>query len=94
MSYLKSLPINSLKIDQTFINNLDRCSVDKSIVKAIITIGSGMSVKVVAEGVETYEQLKELKELNCDYAQGYFIEKPVDKDTFERLLKTPKILKD
>lgn len=94
LSYLKSLPINSLKIDQTFINNLDRCSVDKSIVKAIITIGSGMSVKVVAEGVETYEQLKELKELNCDYAQGYFIEKPVDKDTFERLLKTRKILKD
>jgi len=87
LSYLKNLPINSLKIDQSFINNLHRCSVDRSIVKAIITMGSGMAVKVVAEGVETEEQLLELKQLNCDYAQGYFIEKPMDKDAYERLLR-------
>ncbi|MCU9612468.1 EAL domain-containing protein [Caldibacillus lycopersici] len=87
LSYLKNLPINTLKIDRSFIHNLHLESVDRSIVKAIITMGNGLSVKVVAEGVETLEQIEELKNLNCDYAQGYYIEKPVDQVAFAEVLK-------
>lgn len=58
--------------------------------KAIITMGNGLSVKVVAEGVETYEQLIELKKMNCDYAQGYYIEKPVYPDRFIEIINNKK----
>ncbi|WP_062352118.1 EAL domain-containing protein [Bacillus kwashiorkori] len=87
LSYLKNLPIDSLKIDRTFINNLnEEKTVDRSIVEAIITMGSGLAVKTVAEGVETKEQWQELQKLSCDYAQGYFIEKPIDKMSFTNIL--------
>lgn len=90
LSYLKNLPIDTLKIDRTFINNFKSETVDYSIVKAIITMGNGLSVKVVAEGVETYEQLIELKKMNCDYAQGYYIEKPVHPDRFIEIINNKK----
>jgi len=91
LSYLKNLPIDTLKIDRTFINNFKSETVDYSIVKAIITMGNGLSVKVVAEGVETYEQLIELKKMNCDYAQGYYIEKPVHPDRFIEIIDNKKL---
>lgn len=90
LSYLKNLPINTLKIDRSFINNFKSKTVDYSIVKAIITMGNGLSVKVVAEGVETYEQLIELKKMNCDYAQGYYIEKPISPDRFIEIINNKK----
>lgn len=90
LSYLKNLPIDTLKIDRSFINNFTSETVDYSIVKAIITMGNGLSVKVVAEGVETYEQLIELKKMNCDYAQGYYIEKPVYPDRFIEIMNNKK----
>lgn len=90
LSYLKNLPIDTLKIDRSFINNFKSETVDYSIVKAIITMGNGLSVKVVAEGVETYEQLIELKKMNCDYAQGYYIEKPVHPDRFIEIMNNKK----
>lgn len=90
LSYLKNLPIDTLKIDRSFINNFKSETVDYSIVKAIITMGNGLSVKVVAEGVETYEQLIELKKMNCDYAQGYYIEKPVHPDRFIEIINNKK----
>lgn len=90
LSYLKNLPIDTLKIDRSFINNFTSETVDYSIVKAIITMGNGLSVKVVAEGVETYGQLIELKKMNCDYAQGYYIEKPVYPDRFIEIMNNKK----
>ncbi|MDZ5470280.1 EAL domain-containing protein [Bacillus sp. 31A1R] len=90
LSYLKNLPINTLKIDRSFINNLRLNTSDIAIVKAIITMGHGLAVKVVAEGVETKEQIELLKELKCHYAQGYYIHKPLSSDDFEKgLLATP-----
>lgn len=83
LSYLRNLPIDTLKIDQSFINNLHDDPSDIAIVKAIITMGQGLSVKVVAEGVETREQIDILKELDCNYAQGYFIDKPLESKAFE-----------
>ncbi|MBS4188835.1 EAL domain-containing protein [Bacillus sp. FJAT-49705] len=84
LSYLKDLPINTLKIDRSFINNLRVDTYDIAIVKAIITMGHGLEVKVVAEGVETKEQIELLKELNCHYAQGYYIHRPLPAIDFEK----------
>ncbi|MFE8700316.1 EAL domain-containing protein [Cytobacillus sp. FJAT-54145] len=89
LSYLRNLPINTLKIDRSFINNLKVDTTDIAIVKAIITMGHGLSVKVVAEGVETKEQIELLKQLNCHYAQGFYIHKPLMISDFENnLLQT------
>lgn len=92
LSYLKDLPINTLKIDRTFINNLKVNTSDIAIVKAIITMGHGLSVKVVAEGVETDEQIELLKELECHYAQGFYIDKPMKSEEFENGLAILKAL--
>lgn len=82
LSYLKYLPINTLKIDQSFINNLHQEPSDIAIVRAIITMGQGLDVKVVAEGVESKQQIDILKELKCHYAQGFYIQKPVSPTEF------------
>jgi diguanylate cyclase (GGDEF)-like protein/PAS domain S-box-containing protein len=83
LSYLKSLPIDSLKIDRSFIQQIHEDRSHIAIVKAIITMGYGLRLKVVAEGVETLEQMKLLKRLKCHYAQGYIIFKPLAADEFE-----------
>ena len=88
LSYLRNLPIDTLKIDQSFINNLHDDPSDIAIVKAIITMGQGLSVKIVAEGVETHEQLNLLRDLDCHYAQGYYIQKPMDIIAFEEGFRT------
>ncbi|PLS15504.1 diguanylate cyclase [Bacillus sp. M6-12] len=82
LSYLKSLPIDTLKIDRSFISNL-RDTTDIAIVKAIITMGQGLDVKIVAEGVETKEQIELLRELKCHYAQGFYIHHPLTASEFE-----------
>ncbi|WP_102265000.1 putative bifunctional diguanylate cyclase/phosphodiesterase [Mesobacillus jeotgali] len=88
LSYLRNLPIDTLKIDQSFINNLHDDPSDIAIVKAIITMGQGLSVKIVAEGVETHEQLNLLRDMDCHYAQGYYIQKPMDIASFEEGFRT------
>ena len=87
LSYLKHLPIDCLKIDRSFINNLKLDTSDIAIVEAIITMGHGLSVKVVAEGVEKEEQMTLLKEMKCHYAQGYYIDRPLKSKDFEQVMK-------
>ncbi|MED3572431.1 EAL domain-containing protein [Cytobacillus praedii] len=94
LSYLKNLPINTLKIDRSFINNLRVNTSDIAIVKAIITMGHGLAVKVLAEGVETKEQIELLKELKCHYAQGFYIHKPLLITDFEKGLKDKAVLEN
>lgn len=84
LSYLRSLPINSLKIDKSFISNLQTDSNGFSIVRAIISMGRGLEVEVVAEGVETQEQAELLREMSCQYAQGFFIQKPLQSSDYEK----------
>lgn len=86
LSYLKNLPIDTLKIDRSFIHNL-RDTSDIAIVKAIITMGRGLDVKVIAEGVETREQLELLQEMECHYAQGFYIHRPLTIAQFEEDVK-------
>jgi EAL domain-containing protein (putative c-di-GMP-specific phosphodiesterase class I) len=76
LSYLKKFPIDSLKIDQAFVRNLEHDTDDKNIVAAIIDLAQHLNLKTIAEGVETEGQWQLLKEMKCDYIQGYYFSKP------------------
>ncbi|MBF0264876.1 MAG: EAL domain-containing protein [Gammaproteobacteria bacterium] len=85
LSYLKEFDIDYLKIDQSFIRNLSTHSSEHSLTEAIIVMAHKLGLKVIAEGVETEQQLALLKEMDCDYAQGYYFSKPVPSKEFEQL---------
>ncbi|MFO3721442.1 EAL domain-containing protein [Pseudomonas sp. HLMP] len=89
LSYLKRFPVDYVKIDQAFIRGLHEGRQDAAITRAIIAMAKSLELKVVAEGVETREQLAFLREHGCDEAQGYLISKPVDARRFEALLANP-----
>jgi diguanylate cyclase (GGDEF)-like protein len=89
LNYLKNLPIDYLKIDQTFIKDFN-LQTNSAITKAIVTLAQSLNMKTIAEGVETEEQKKFLKELNCDEAQGYLFSKPLPKDEMGELLRSRK----
>lgn len=78
LSYLKHFPIDILKIDKSFIMNLESDEANSAIALAVISLAHSLNLKVVAEGVENKEQYNFLLEGNCDYAQGFFIHKPLD----------------
>jgi EAL domain-containing protein (putative c-di-GMP-specific phosphodiesterase class I) len=86
MSYLRRLPIDKLKIDQSLIQDLTTHSDATSIVTAIISLAHSLRLKVVAEGVETKEQLQELRALGCDQYQGFYRSAAVPPGEIERLL--------
>ncbi len=77
LSYLRQYPFNILKIDRSFINSITSKQGDYNLVKAIIAMSHSLGLEVVAEGVETEQQLMLLNELGCDYAQGYYFSKPL-----------------
>lgn len=86
MSYLKNMPIDKLKIDQSFIRNIMNEPKDQTIVKTIISLAKGLGMEVLAEGVETYEELEFLKMHDIDFIQGYYFYKPMSSSDFEQLL--------
>lgn len=86
LGYLKHLPIDILKIDKSFVNDVTNNQDDAALVTAVITLAHNLRLKVVAEGVETEEQLNFLKNLKCDEWQGFLCSKPVPAKAFERLV--------
>ena len=82
LSYFKRIPADELKIDKSFVLNLDKSSEDQSIVETVIGLAHKFNMRVVAEGVENIESLRILKEMGCDYAQGYFFSKPCSREDF------------
>jgi diguanylate cyclase (GGDEF)-like protein/PAS domain S-box-containing protein len=86
LSYLKRIPVDYVKIDQAFIRGLGEGSEDAAITRAIIAMAHGLSLRVVAEGVERPEQLEFLKAERCDEVQGYLVSRPVEADTMAGLL--------
>jgi len=88
LSYLRSYPFNVLKIDREFINDITVDSGDRELVNAAIAMAHGLGLKVVAEGVETVEQLILLSLQGCDYGQGYYFSRPLSGEEMTKLLKT------
>ena len=82
LSYLRDLPLNVLKIDKSFIDNIEHQQ-SKELVRSIIAIGKHMKLLTVAEGTENLQQVEMLKEMGCDYFQGYYFSRPLKPDAFE-----------
>ncbi len=87
LSYLKSLNVNKLKIDRSFVKDLPEDMDDRAIVRAIIHMAHDLGLTVVAEGVETSQQAELLTELGCDIFQGYYFCRPVKADKITSLMK-------
>lgn len=86
LGYLQRLPIDTLKIDRTFVNRIGKAGHGSEIVRTILALAHDLGMKVVAEGIETEEQLSKLKSMNCEYGQGYLFTKPVDSQMAGTLL--------
>lgn len=87
VSQLKNLPISTLKIDKSFVDHIPEDQQDIAIIKSIITLAKNLRLEVVAEGVETAEQLACLRRYGCDLVQGYFYSQPVSADKISELLE-------
>lgn len=88
LGQLQSLPVNTLKIDRTFTQRLDGTSETLGLVPVILGIAQVMDMDVVAEGIETEQQLSQLRELGCRYGQGFLFSKPVDAQTATQLIRS------
>ena len=77
LSYLSSLPINSLKIDASFVQKMQANASDTEVVRAIVTLGRSLKKSVIAEGIETAEQMQRLRELGCEFGQGFHLSRPL-----------------
>jgi EAL domain-containing protein (putative c-di-GMP-specific phosphodiesterase class I) len=86
LSYMKRFPIDTLKIDQSFVRDMTTDSDDASIVSAVINMGRSLNMRVVAEGVQTRDQLDFLKDRQCPEGQGYYFGPPVPADQLTELL--------
>ncbi|BBC22584.1 EAL domain-containing protein [Pseudanabaena sp. ABRG5-3] len=93
LSYLKNLPIDTLKIDRTFIEYIDHNEQDQAIVASLISLSHSLNLVVIAEGVETQEQMELLRSLGCDRIQGHFFYKALPAEDIESLLRAQAITK-
>ncbi|BCD61345.1 diguanylate cyclase/phosphodiesterase [Nitratiruptor sp. YY08-26] len=88
LQYLKRLPVDFLKIDRSFVQDLFKDKNDYVIVATIVNMAKSLGLKTIAEGVETKEQFEELKKFGVDFFQGYYLAKPMPEDSFIELLQT------
>ena len=92
LSHLKKFPVDMLKIDQSFVRDLSIDRDDAAIVTAVISLAKSLDMRVIAEGVETLEQLQFLEKLDCDMIQGYYFSKPLPAEEFQKLLESGRML--
>ena len=91
LAYLKRFPLDTLKIDRSFVKDLPRDAEDAAIAKAIIAMAHSLKLAVVAEGVETDQQLAFLQQHGCDLVQGFLFSRPVPAEEFAALLAGPQL---
>ena len=91
LSYLKRFPVDTLKIDRSFVDGLGEDSQDTAIVRTVITIAKMLNLGVTAEGIETLEQLNELRSLECDEGQGFYFARPAPSQALERLVEVGRL---
>lgn len=93
LSYLHRLPIDYLKIDRSFVSRMEEKRENEEIVRTIIKLAQNLKMKVIAEGIETGEQLNLLKKLGCEYGQGYFFSKPLEASAMEltKIVRSPEL---
>lgn len=89
LSYLKRFPVDVLKIDRSFIEGLGQSASDREIVRTVIQFAKALALKVTGEGIETVEQLQQLRALGCDQGQGYYFSKPLPGEAVAELLELP-----
>jgi EAL domain-containing protein (putative c-di-GMP-specific phosphodiesterase class I) len=87
LAQIKNFPIDTLKVDRSFIRNIPKDTEYRAITEAIIAMGKTLGLNVVAEGVETVEQMNFLKEHSCDEMQGFYFSKPIMPEQFADLLR-------
>ena len=87
LAYLKQLPVHKLKIDRSFVRDLATDSNDREITKTIIAMAKNLNLEVIAEGVETQEQLDLLTQYECNEVQGYFYHRPAPANEIEAMLR-------
>jgi EAL domain-containing protein (putative c-di-GMP-specific phosphodiesterase class I) len=87
LGYLRKFPLDALKIDQSFVRQISTAGEDTAIVTAVIAMARSLKLRVVAEGVETLEELEFLQANGCDEAQGYYFSRPVPPEQFARMLR-------
>jgi EAL domain-containing protein (putative c-di-GMP-specific phosphodiesterase class I) len=86
LSYLQKFPLDALKIDQSFVREIGSTPHETTIVRAIISMGRSLNLQIIAEGVETAEDLVFLKAQGCDEGQGYYFSRPVPAEQYAKLL--------
>jgi EAL domain-containing protein (putative c-di-GMP-specific phosphodiesterase class I) len=87
LTHLKRFPIDTLKVDRSFIRDLPQNAEDKALTEAIIAMGKSLNLRVVAEGVETQEQQTFLRDRDCDEMQGFFFSRPIPSGEFAELMR-------
>src|SRR6202035_2959458 len=88
LGYLRKFPLDALKIDQSFVRQISTAGEDTAIVSAVIAMARSLKLRVIAEGVETLEELEFLRAHHCDKAQGYYFSRPALPQKFVELLRT------
>jgi EAL domain-containing protein (putative c-di-GMP-specific phosphodiesterase class I) len=88
LSRLQSFPVDAIKIDRAFVSKMDTDVETREMVRIIIMLAHNLGLTVVAEGVETEEQMNQLKHLECEMAQGYFFSRPADQEAALEFLRT------
>ncbi|NOQ88953.1 MAG: EAL domain-containing protein [Gammaproteobacteria bacterium] len=91
LSYLRKYPFDILKIDRSFVSDVSRNLADRELINATIAMAHGLKLKVVAEGIETEEQLDYLKQQGCDYGQGFLIGRPMSVEKISEMFKNQKL---
>ena len=92
LSYLHQFPFDTIKIDRSFVSSIGENTEKLGIIRAIVTLARNLGMNTIAEGIETVNQLAQLKALKCQYGQGYYLSKPLDKEILESILSLQKLL--